>query len=639
MVDSGMLLATPVRPARRRRFRAVGAAVRLVWQSGRREFLIVAGAQLAMGFATFVLIVQAQQVLTKLFGGGTGAPGGITLNVILFLGTNVLIAVAQAVIANWRTLLQERTGIYVCGEIIKVTCLAELDDFDDATFHDRLQRVQASALVRPAQLVNGLVQQGQSLIVLTATWIALMLIQPVLGLCVLAVFLPVWIGGTRRGEHYFEFATETAPVDRNRVYLFTQLTTRDPAKEVRAFNLADHLQNRWRNIMNFRLENMRTMLGKQLKSSLISSLGSNIVVAAVAIALVVLYQRGVLTVAEMATVAGTLVLFTQRLTDSVMAANDFFEAAPLVEDMQEFLELEPSLRASRDGRSPGTGFDTIRVDDVSFTYQGAQRPALEKVSFTIGSGEVIALVGENGSGKTTLAKLLAGLYPPRSGSVRIDDVDLRDIDSRLWRENVAVLFQDFLKYAFSAEENIRIGSTAKEAGLDEVRAAARAAGADDFLAALPHGYETLLSPQFARGQDLSLGQWQRVALARAFYRDAPLVILDEPSASLDARAERALFDSVRELYAGRTVVLISHRFSTVRTADRILVLKDGGIIEHGTHSTLMSAGGLYAELFTMQASGFLDEDSGFLADESEASGFLADESGDDVLIRDSVTDG
>ncbi|MFG2169094.1 ABC transporter ATP-binding protein [Micromonospora chersina] len=629
MVDSGMLLATPPRSGRRRPFRAVGAAVRLVWRAGRREFLIVTAAQIAMGLSTFVLIVQAQQVLTKLLGSGTGQPRGIALNIILFLATNVLIAVAQAVVANRRILLQERVGIHVCGEIIKVTCLAELDDFDDATFHDRLQRVQSSAMSRPGQLVQGLVQQGQSLIVLIASWVALMTIQPVLALCALAVFIPIWIGGTRRGEQYYEFVAETAPVDRNRVYLFNQLTTREPAKEVRAFNLADYLRNRWRRIMDFRMENMRSMLGKQLRSSLISSLGSNFVVALVAIGLVLLYQNGVLTVAEMATVAGILLLFTQRLSDSVMAANDFFEAAPLVEDLQEYLELEPTLAAKRDGKPPGTGFRTIRLDDVSFTYQGAQRAAVQNLSCTINSGEVIALVGENGSGKTTLAKLLAGLYPPRSGSVRIDETDLRELDSRAWRENVAVLFQDFLKYAFSAAENIRIGSTGKEAGLDEVRVAARAAGADTFLSALPHGYETLLSPQFARGQDLSLGQWQRVALARAFFRDAPLVILDEPSASLDARAERALFDSVRELYAGRTVVLISHRFSTVRGADRILVLADGRIIESGTHSALMASGGLYSELFTMQASGFLDED--------RAEDLTHDD--DNVLIRGSVTDG
>src|SRR5262249_3240924 len=182
------------------------------------------------------------------------------------------------------------------------------------------------------------------------------------------------------------------------------------------------------------------------------------------------------------------------------------------------------------------------------------RNAIEHVDVCINAGEVIALVGENGSGKTTLAKLIAGLYEPRAGAVRVDGTDLREIDLDTWRDSVAVLFQDFIRYALTVIDNVHLGSTSRGFDLDDVRAAARAAGADGFLAALPDGYDTILGPQFGRGVDLSLGQWQRVALARAFFRDAPLVILDEPTASLDARAERDLFDSVRQLYVNKTVL-------------------------------------------------------------------------------------
>jgi ATP-binding cassette subfamily B protein len=308
------------------------------------------------------------------------------------------------------------------------------------------------------------------------------------------------------------------------------------------------------------------------------------------------------------TVGGMFVIFSQKLLISVAEANEFFESAPLVSEVEDFLRLEKTLIRPRPERKFVGTFDRIEVDEVGFTYHGADRAALDGVSLTVQAGEVVALVGENGSGKTTLAKLLAGLYFPQEGAIRIDGADLSEMDPASWRESVAVLFQDFIRYALPASDNIHLGAVTRDADLDLIREAARAADADGFLSALPEGYKTILSPQFGRGQDISLGQWQRVALARAFFRGAPLVILDEPSASLDARAERALFESVRELYRDRTVLLISHRFSTVRTADRIVVLSDGKIVEQGTHAELMAARGLYEELFTIQASGFIETD-------------------------------
>jgi ATP-binding cassette subfamily B protein len=217
---------------------------------------------------------------------------------------------------------------------------------------------------------------------------------------------------------------------------------------------------------------------------------------------------------------------------------------------------------------------------------------------------VVALVGENGSGKTTLAKLLAGLYQPGAGRVTWHGQDLADMDIGLARDRVAVLFQDFVRYFLSAEENVWLGRWESRDELERVRQAAVRSGAHDFISALPNGYQTFLGPHFFGGSDLSGGQWQRVALARAFFRDAEMVILDEPTSALDPRAEAELFDAVRELFTGRSVVLVSHRFATVRRADSIYVLKSGRIIEHGDHDQLMAAGGVYAELFTLQASAF-----------------------------------
>jgi ATP-binding cassette subfamily B protein len=227
------------------------------------------------------------------------------------------------------------------------------------------------------------------------------------------------------------------------------------------------------------------------------------------------------------------------------------------------------------------------------------------VSLEIGAGEVVALVGENGSGKTTLAKIIAGLYRPQAGRVLWDGVDVAAVDADELRRAVAVVFQDFERYLLPARENVGLGRHERIDDLPAIVAAARRADADEFLGRLPEGYETMLGREFAGGYDLSIGQWQRIALARAFFRDAPFVILDEPTAALDARAESRLFDGIRDLLEGRSVLLISHRFSSVRSADRIYVLDEGRVLEHGSHDDLMAAAGRYAELFPLQAAAYL----------------------------------
>jgi ATP-binding cassette subfamily B protein len=246
----------------------------------------------------------------------------------------------------------------------------------------------------------------------------------------------------------------------------------------------------------------------------------------------------------------------------------------------------------------------LEARGLTFSYPSSDRPAIVDVSIELRAGEVVALVGENGSGKTTLAKLLAGLYRPQRGVIRWDGHDVAESDPDALRRSVAVIFQDFQHYHLSAADNIGLGRVEARDHRDGVIGAARRVDADSFIAALPDGYETRLGPEFEAGVDLSVGQWQRLALARAFFRDAPFVILDEPTAALDPRAEHDLFERIRELLEGKTVLLISHRFSSVRSADRIYVLEAGRIAAHGTHRELMDEGGLYAELFTLQAEAY-----------------------------------
>ena len=595
----------------RRLPKLISTSIRLVWTAGRAELLTVVIMQLLEGIGVFAVLIKGRDLLSNLIAVDRGAatPGLVT-NAIIFVAANVIIGFAQAFARMRNDTLAELTAWHVRRRILRVGCAVDLAAYDDPQFHDRLQRSLTSSQLRPLQLVRSLIQLTNAAVGIIGVTAALLLLQPILALVAVAAIVPIWITGVRGGEAYFAFVCKTTPTEREREYLLGLATKRDTAKEIRAFNIGPHLQERWERRTEQRMIQLRRTLWRRLRSTVWGGLGITVLLVLAMVVLLMLMNAKMVTLAEGTAAAAALLLLGQRLNEAVQGSNQFFEAAPLVNDITDFLAIEAQVDRQRPSDDAPSGPGVIVADDIWFTYPSGDTPALRGVSVRLEPGQIVALVGENGSGKTTLAKILSGLYVPQQGRATWNGVDITTLDPAAYRRNIAVLFQDFIHYALSAQDNIAFGDVTREARLADVRHAAGKAGADRYLTALPNGYDTILGPEFEDGQDLSIGQWQRVALARAFFRDAPVVILDEPTAALDARAERELFDSIRELCRGRTVLLISHRFSTVRSADRIYVLDRGQITASGDHDELMAADGLYAELFRLQADNYAPTETG-----------------------------
>jgi len=337
----------------------------------------------------------------------------------------------------------------------------------------------------------------------------------------------------------------------------------------------------------------------------LAAIGVNAVALGLTLGMLIWFLAiGRISLSDAAAAAVGVRMLSTGLSGIFRSITGLYQSAVFLADLDAFLGLADI--AEGEGTGMALPFrECIAAQEVSYTYPGSSAPALRRVSLHIAPGEVVALVGENGSGKTTLAKLLAALYQPESGQITWDDVDTADVEPADVRKGISVIFQDFMKYELSALDNIGLGDPTHAEDEAAARHAARRAGADEFLSSLPLGYQTVLSKEYDGGADLSVGQWQRVALARALRRETPLVILDEPSSALDPRAEHALFEDIRRTLHGRAALLISHRYSSVRSADRIYLLRSGEIAESGTHEELIVKGGLYAELFSLQANAYL----------------------------------
>ena len=604
-----MDLATSAQDQRKsvgRLTRLMARSLSMVWQSARTPFAALVGLQVLNAAALVLQIFAIQRALEAVLP-GSGSSGdfwSLVQPVLLLAATTAITAIIASVQVGLGRYAGELVAARMWQRVLRVATRVDLRKFESSRFYDRLQRVQANALTRPYQITYGVVATIGAMAASAGLIVALVLVNPALLPLLVLGGVPVVITSRRQSQLEFDFLARQTQSTRMRSYLTWVKTGRDEAKEVRAFGLAGNFGKRLTALYTEYLRDLAQHLWHRAKLGAIGTLGSVVLLAVSLLLLVWLIFTGRLDVAEAVAALVAIRLLAGQFHSGFTGVQAIFESGQFIDDVDGFLTMAPAAEGGSREIAPPADFHRIRADAVTFSYPGRNQLALQSADIEINRGEVVALVGENGSGKTTLAKVIAGLYEPGSGAVRWDGVDVRTFRPDLFRERVAIIFQDFVRYALSAEENIAIARPYDDIDHAAVREAAKIADADSFLSELPTGYQTPLSRRFAGGHELSGGQWQKVAIARAFYRSAPLVIIDEPTAALDARAEYDLFSSLHEVLRGRSALIISHRFSTVRTADRIYVLDHGRVVERGTHDELVALGGQYAELFHLQASAY-----------------------------------
>ena len=592
----------------RRLPRLVRIAFQLVWRASPRQLSLLTALQVLNGAGIAALLLVGSRVVAAVLradrldlGVGTVLPSLVALLVI-----SAVLSFGDAIRTELQRLLGEAASRHAQDRIIEVAMDVDLEAYERPQFHDRLQRAQVAAQGRPLNLVTGVTGLVGSVVGVVGLVVALAALAPALVPIVLVGYIPLWFAAVRNSQATHRFGWQMTPADRLRHYLASLLTWKGNAQELRVFALGPYVRRRYDGLYDERMRSLRAVALTRLRRSLWAGVAGSVLAAVTYGVLVALLLADHLSAAAAVPAAIGIQQLGGRLSAIATSAGLIYENSLFLEDFDSFLELAPAVAAVRPQTTAPDGFEVLSLEDVCFSYPDAERPALDGISLSIRAGEVVALVGENGSGKTTLAKLLCHLYVPSAGRILWDGADTATWDPATLRRHVAVIFQDFVHYHLSARENVAVGDCSAAEDLETIVAAAVEAGAHEFLATLPHGYETQLGREFEGGTELSLGQWQRVALSRAFFRRAPFVILDEPTAALDARAEHELFERIRAVAHGRTVLLISHRFSNVRSADRIFVLEEGRLVEQGSHDELMADGGRYAGLFALQAAAYLD---------------------------------
>jgi ATP-binding cassette subfamily B protein len=590
----------------------------LIWQTSRSlasATIVIRLVRALLPVATlFVakLIIDEVVALSRRPDAPATLDGWLSGGLLSHLATLVAIELGLAVLSDVLarignmvdTLLSERFANASSIRLMEHAAKLDLEDFEDSELQDQLERARRQTSGRMS-LMGILFGQVQDMITVASLAAGLMVYAPWLIVLLALALVPAFMGEAHFNAESYSLLYRRTPQRRELDYVRQTGASVETAKEVKIFGINAFLIDRYRRISsafyraNRRLAIRRAAWGSGLAT--IGTLGYYLAYAYLAWRAV----TGALTIGDLTFLAASFLRLRTLLEGLLTGFSETASQALYLDDLFSFFRIQPEIASPPDPRpfpSPiGQGFV---FEDVGFRYPGAPRWAVRHLSFTLHAGEVLALVGENGAGKTTLVKLLARLYDPDEGRILLDGHDLRSYDLDALRANMGVIFQDFVRYHLTAADNIAVGRIDARHDRERIEQAAQRSLADEVVRKLPDGYEQILGRRFRTGFDLSGGEWQKVAIARAYMRNAQVLILDEPTASLDARAEFEVFKRFKELSEDRTAVLISHRFSSVRMADRILVLADGCVEASGTHDELLAQGGRYADLFEMQAAGY-----------------------------------
>ena len=585
--------------------------LRLVYQTHRGYTLAILALRLVRSFIPVAVLWIGKLIIDAVIASIAAAQAGRTPDwphLAALVGIELGIAVVGEGLARLSSLLESLLGDLfgnrLSVRLMEHAATLDLAQFEDAEIYDHLERARRQTVGR-ISLFTLLLGTAQDLITLISLASVLLVQLPWLLLLLTVAVLPAFLGEAHFASLGYSLLFQWTPERRLLDYLRYMGASDESAKEVKLFGLSNFLIGRYSALSDkFYEENKKLAVRRNIVSTLLVTVGTLGYYGAYA---VIIYRTvmGDFTIGTLTFLAGSFRSSRGLIQSVLIALSSIYENSLYLRDLFTFFDVQPTV-VSKPGARPvpkpiASGF---RFENVGFRYPGSQHWAVRHLTFTLDPHERIALVGENGAGKTTLVKLLARLYDPDEGRIVLDGVDLREYDLDSLRRNIGVIFQDFVRYDFLLRENIGVSQVEALDDDARIREAARRSLADSVAQRVPQGFDQMLGRRFENGVELSGGEWQKVALARAYMRDAQVLILDEPTAALDARAEYEVFLRFAELTKGRMAVLISHRFSTVRMADRILVLKGGELVDDGTHEELVARGGLYAELFSLQAAGY-----------------------------------
>jgi ATP-binding cassette subfamily B protein/ATP-binding cassette subfamily C protein len=601
--DAELIKSRPFSTMTRRLPFLIGYLVRIAWASSRVTCVTMVAADLVNGLMSAAGLLGTTQVLTALLASApTMGRVKAALPALLFILGVIIVRTLMALIVAWtEDRLVPEVARVVERRLYAATTQADLAAFDTPGFYDALQRARDRGLSEATHVVQLTVSVLTGVVSLVASASVLWVLSPVLVPLLLVAALPNAWAAVRSARMSYLTSYELGVCRRRKLILADLMADRRTSAEVRSFNMRDFLlrsydvQASYERSVRLRLARRQSLV--RLTGDAAGGTGLGIVY----LMLGVLLSVGWIGLPAAGTAVLAIQLAASAVSGLLVTINQCYESGLYFSDYLDFCQQAERTITPTGALPAPQGFSVIRASGINFTYPGASKPALTDVSVEIRRGEVIALVGENGSGKSTLAKLLAGLYEPGSGDIRWDELSIGDMNREQLRDRIAVIMQDYTRWPMTALENITMGQPRDDRLLAMATAAA---GTDGMIGSFPAGYDTLLDRRFRGGIEPSGGQWQRIAIARGFYRDADLLICDEPTSALDARAEHTLFEMIREHADGRAVLLITHRLSSVRYADRIYVLDRGRIIEHGNHDTLIASGGLYSDVYALHASAY-----------------------------------